>query len=143
MTKKPQAPKGKGTVKAWANYLTASRDHARSVNGKKGVKMPYADKGADYLTEALAKVMTLAPITEAEARDGKNTVTVDMRKVVRHVTPNLWKRPDITLLQRVAVIKGYAPAVKVAWVRHLSSPKHPNCRDGHEDAYKVILYRTK
>lgn len=143
MSKKPQAPKGKATAKVWAKYLTDCREHARAANAKKGVKMPYADKGADYLTQAISKVMTLAPIDPAQAREGKNTVTVDMRKIVRHVTPNLWKRPDITLLQRVAVIKGYAPAVKVAWVRYLSSPTHPNAVAGHEDAYKVVLYRTK
>lgn len=142
--KKPQAPKGKGTVKAWAKYLTEARTYARAMNAKKGVKMPYEDEGANYLRDQVAKVMTLAPITEAEARDGKNTVTVDMRKVVRHVTPNLWKRPDITLLQRIGTIREYAPMTKkVAWARYLASPKHPNCRDGHPEAYLVILYRTK
>lgn len=143
MSKKPQAPKGKATAKVWAKYLTDCREHAREVNAKKGVKMPYEDKGANYLRDQVAKVMTMTPITEAEARDGKNTVTVDMRKVVRHATPNLWKRPDLTLLNRVNTIKGYAPAVKVSWVRYLASAKHPNMVSTHDEAYLVILYRTK
>lgn len=138
-------PKKKKTAKEWLKYLVERRDTWRLKNKKSGVKQPYNDKGAEVLFMALVKALTLPAITPEQARDGKNVVVLDMRKVVRHVTPNLWKRPDITLLQRMAVIEKYAPNIKgkVAWARYLSSPKHPNCNPNHDDAYKVILFSVK
>ena len=135
---------GKGTVTTVSRTLTAKRDTARKRNAKRGVKRPYDDKGANYLRDKVAQALALPAITPAEARTSKNVVVVDARQVVRHLTANLWKRPDLTIHARLVSMTKYAPEVaKVAYLRYLPSTKHPNLREGHPEAYLVILYRTK
>lgn len=137
-----KTPKGRAT--STAKTLNAKRDNARKRNAKRGVKLPYDDKGANYLRDKVAQALALPAITPAEARTSKFVVIVDARKVVRHLTPNLWKRPDLTIHARLLSMTEWASEVrKVAYVRLLASRAHPNYNANHDDAYLVLLYRTK
>jgi len=145
MTTTTKRKQGKGKATATARTLSAKRETARKRNAKRGVKLPYEDKGANYLRDCVAQALALPAITPAEARHSKTAVVVvDARKVVRHLTPNLWKRPDLTIHARLVSMTKYAPEVaKVAYLRYLPSTKHPECRDGSDSAYLVMLYRAK
>ena len=144
MTTTTKRKGGKGTVTTVSRTLTAKRDNARKRNAKRGTKLPYEDKGANYLRDCVAQALSLPAITPAEARTSQSVVMVDARKVVRHLTPNLWKRPDLTIHARLVSMTKYAPEVaKVGYLRYLPSTKHPECRDGSDSAYLVMLYRTK
>lgn len=139
MTKSPQAPKGK--VSATANALTAKVGKARTANKRKRVKPPYL---SPYLIKAIAEALALPAITKAEARDtNAPRVVIDARKVVDKVKPTLWVRPDNTVRARLITLSALDPKVaKVGYLRYLAS-NHPNAHKGHDDAYKVILYRIK
>jgi len=144
------ATKTKRTRKAWIAHLTAKREVLRTRNAKRNVKQHYDDANADYLLSKVAEVLAMAhPITPAEGRDGKHTVTVDARKVVRggeryDHTRTLWVRPDRAVGERLAGMVTYAPEVsKVAHLRYLPTTKHPDYRPDSDNAYLVILYLTK
>ena len=144
MTTKTKRKGGKGKATATARTLSAKRETARKRNAKRGVKLPYEDKGANYLRDCVAQALALPAITPAEVRTSQSVVMVDARKVVRHLTPNLWKRPDLTIHARLVSMTKYAPEVaKVAYLRYLPSTKHPEYREGSDSAYLVMLYRTK
>lgn len=144
------ASKPKRTRKAWIAHLTTKREALRTRNAKRNVKQHYDDPNADYLLSKVAEVLAMAhPITPAEGRDGKHTVTVDARKVVRggaryDHTRTLWVRPDRAVGERLAGMVTYAPEVrKVAHLRYLPTTKHPDYRPDSDNAYLVILYLTK
>ncbi len=139
MTKKPTPPKGK--AKAHAQALTAKVERSRLANNRKRVKPPYLNP---YLLASVAQALTLPAIDKATVRDASApVVVVDVRKVVLKVKDTLHLRPDNTLRARLETLSALDPKVaKVGYLRYLAS-NHPNAVKGHDDAYKVIIYRTK
>ena len=135
----------KAKVSSTAKTLTAKRTAKRDANARKGVKRHYEDKGANYLLTAIATVLNLPTVLPMDARSATApTVIIDARKVVRHLTANLHKRPDLTIHARMLSLAKVDKAIaKVGYLRYLPSPKHPHAVAGNDDAYKVILYRTK
>ena len=144
MPRKSTATRKGGTTTprgAVARALTAKVEIARKANKARRVKQPYT---SPYLITAIDKVLTLPAITKAQARDnGAPVVVIDARRVVRTVKPTLWQRPDNTVRARLITLATLDKRVsKVSYLRYLAN-NHPNAVDGHADAYKVILFRTK
>lgn len=140
MPKKSTNKKSKG--KAFAEALTAKVERVIKANKRKRVKPPYV---TPYLLSAVAEALALPAITKAQARDNDAPrVVIDARKVVRTVKPTLWQRPDNAVRARLITLADIdARVAKVGYLRYLAT-NHPNAQDSkHEDAYKVVLFRTK
>lgn len=139
MPRKPSTPKGK--VTATASNLTAKVEKVITANKRKRVKPPYV---TPYLMTAISKVLALPAIDKATARDhDAPVVVIDARKVVRKVGDTLHLRPDNTVRARLITLTAIDGKVgKVSYLRYLAN-NHPNAVKGHDDAYKVILFRTK
>jgi len=132
---------GKTTLGVVAKALNGKVETARKTNKARRVKPPYL---TPYLNKAIDKVLTLPAIDKAQARDhGAPVVVIDARLVVRTVKPTLWMRPDNTVRARLITLATLDKRVsKVSYLRYLAN-NHPNAVAGHDDAYKVILFRTK
>lgn len=143
---KASATPAKTKARGIANTLSAKRDSANKTNAKRGVKRHYTDSGAQYLAQAVALVLTKTPAKGIPAREWAITnpaecVTIDARKVVRTVKPDLFKRPENTVRARLISMATYAPQVGgVGYVRHLINGS-PAITEGNPDAYLVTLYR--
>lgn len=140
-TKTATRKAGKTAITAVAKGLTAKVQTAIKTNKARRVKPPYV---TPYLLNAVATVLNLPAIDKAQARDhNAPVVVIDARKVVRTVKPTLHQRPDNTVRARLITLVEIDPKVgKVGYVRYLAN-NHPNAVVNHDDAYKVILYRTK
>jgi len=140
-TKTATRKAGKGAIKALIKALTAKVEAVREENKARRVKPPYV---TPYLIKAVATALTLPAIDKATARDASAPVVIiDARQVVRTVKPTLWMRPDNTVRARLITLTDIDKRVgKVAYVRYLAN-NHPNAVKAHDDAYKVILFRTK
>ena len=125
------------------SLISTKRDAKRKANAKRGVKLPYQDSGADYLDTQVSEALTLPAITKHEVRTSPHTVKVDLRKVVRHKTDNLWKRPDLTLNARlIKVAEMVAEVRKLGYLRVLvNSADNPAINPDNPEAYLVYLYR--
>jgi hypothetical protein len=144
MSRKSPARKGKpnkGRARAFSRLLEGKVERAIVINKRKRVKPPYL---TPYLLDAVGKVVTLPAITVAQARDkGAPVIVIDARKIVRTVKPTLWMRPDNTVRARLITLAALDKRVaQVSYLRFLAN-NHPNVAEGHEDAYKVILFRVK
>ena len=133
----------KAKVTQTMRTLTAKRTAKRDLNAKRGVKRHYEDKGANYLLTAVAQALNLPAITKHEVRTSPHTVRVDVRQVVRHLTPNLYKRPDLTINARLLSLAKVDRRVgKVGYLRVLVNGKgNPAIDPKNPQAYEVLLYR--
>ena len=133
----------KGKVGEVVKMMTAKRTAKRTANAKRNTKQPYQGKKADYLYAKVAEAHAMPAIAKSQVRTSPHTVRVDMREVVEHLTPNLWKRPDLTMNARLLGIKAiWAEAGKVGYLRLLVNSKtNPDINPDNDDAYMVLLYR--
>lgn len=140
-TKTATRKAGKTAIKAVVKNLTAKVQTSIKANKARRVKPPYV---TPYLIKAVATALTLPAIDKATARDaGAPVVIIDARQVVRTVKATLWMRPDNTVRARLITLATLDKRVgKVAYLRYLAN-NHPNAVATHDDAYKVILFRTK
>jgi len=131
----------KTEVAAVIKALTAKVKKADEENRARRVKPVYV---SPYLIKAVATALCLPAIDKAQARDnGAPVVVIDARRVVRTVKPTLHQRPDNTVRARLITLTALDKKVgKVGYFRYLAS-NHPSAIKGHDDAYKVILYRQK
>jgi len=140
--KRKVTPKGgKAVLTTVGKALTAKVEGSIKVNKARRVKPPYL---TPYLLSAVAKVLTLPACDKATVRDhNAPVVVIDARKVVRKVGETLHLRPDNTVRARLITLATLDKRVsKVAYLRYLAN-NHPNAVKGHDDAYKVILFRIR
>ncbi len=137
--KTPKPRKGKATV--FGRALSGKIDKVRTTNKRKRVKPPYLNP---YLVKCVADALDKPVIDKATVRDhNAPVVVVDVRKVVGKVKDTLHLRPDNTLRARLITLSKIDKDVaKLGYLRFIAS-NHPDAVEGHEDAYKVILYRQR
>lgn len=133
----------KGKVSETVKAMTAKRTAKRTANAKRNTKQPYQSKKADALYQKVAEAFNMPAIDMSQARTSPYAVRVDMRQVVEHLTPNLWKRPDLTMNARLAGIQSiWEGAKKVGYLRLLvNSKRNTDIRPDNSEAYTVLLYR--
>ena len=149
--------KGKAKISASVTVGATAKDiqARRVVNKAKGVKLPYADKGAITLAQAIDKVASARKVNPLGKATGKALSAnaserrqwcldnLDACVIVKRDTIQLSEivsenpRPENAIRIRLST---HAKGAKVGYIRYLASPiakKSPN----HKHAESVILYR--
>ena len=146
--------KYKGSASVSANATLKEIQAKRATNAAKGVKLPYADKGAITLAQAIDKVASARKVNPYGKAKGKALmanaserrewclknldacVIVNRETIQRKAIARKNPRPENAIRVRLTT---HAKGSKVGYIRYLVVPKGKKATGKHAES--VILYR--